>query len=198
VNFFDTIEELLGTDLPGWCDYAKAQALASTVLALRPRVTLEIGVFGGRSFLPMALAHKEFGGGVCIGIDPWLNHASKQGQVGKDEAYWAQLDHESVYQVFLTAMRQLSVESFCRIHRMTTDEFDPIPEVGMLHVDGNHGPQAESDIKRFSPMVVSGGFCCLDDLDWTGGAPRRGAEWMLQNGFEMLYRIGTGAMYRKL
>ena len=42
------------------------------VLALRPAVVVEIGVWRGSSLLPMALALKELGRGQIVGVDPVL------------------------------------------------------------------------------------------------------------------------------
>jgi predicted O-methyltransferase YrrM len=75
-QLFEKIDDLFERQLPGWCTKEKAYTLASLVIGTRPAVIVEVGVFGGRSFLPMALALKELGKGMAIGIDPWSPAAS--------------------------------------------------------------------------------------------------------------------------
>ena len=47
--------------LNGWCSVNKAQHLAAMVCALQPVTAVEIGVFGGKSLIPMAMAMKRIG-----------------------------------------------------------------------------------------------------------------------------------------
>lgn len=197
-NLFTAIQELV-PKLDGWCSPAKAQMLAAAVLTLRPQVSVEIGVFGGRSFLPLALAHKEIGTGILIGIDPWTEHASKQGQLNpEDYKFWATCDHEVVYQRFRNWAVQLGVMDTIRIERKQSDYADPPKVIDFLHLDGNHGPQVENDARRFMPNVRVGGLVFVDDLDWFAGYVRKAEEYMLNSGFVKLYHMDTGGMYQRI
>ena len=43
----------------------------------RPKVIVELGIFGGRSLLPQALQLRDNGdGGIIYGIDPWTKAAA--------------------------------------------------------------------------------------------------------------------------
>src|SRR5271155_2865720 len=44
--------------LEGWCSDLKATTLVDLVLKVRPQVIVEIGVWGGKSLVPMACALK--------------------------------------------------------------------------------------------------------------------------------------------
>ena len=55
----------------GWCSIAKGEFLVDLVLKHQPKVIVEIGVWGGRSLIPMASALKSLGEGIAYGIDPW-------------------------------------------------------------------------------------------------------------------------------
>lgn len=182
----------------GWCPIDKACTLASMVIALRPDVTVEIGVWGGRSLLPMALAHKHLGQGMVIGIDPWMASVSAELETGKDKDWWGSQNHEAVFQDFMRRVNELSVNNVVRIHRMKSDDFDPPNKIGLLHVDGCHMEQAVRDVMRYSPHVVRGGFCVMDDEGWHHGWVGKAVQKLLQFGFVKRYPLGTGGCYQKI
>lgn len=197
-ELFSQISRVVPT-LLGWCPLPKAHALASMVVALRPAVTIEIGVFGGRSFLPMALAHKHNGFGMAYGIDPWQRHESMLGQTGKDLEWWGTTcNHEAVFEEFMRQVQVLGVQNVVKVCRMRSDDFTPIPKIDVCHVDGNHGPQVLKDVERFCPHVRLGGLCILDDLHWTGNNVLKAADRLITMGFIKLYDLGTGACYQKI
>lgn len=198
MKLFDEIIKL-NPRLYGWATPEKACTMAAAVLAIRPNVTVEIGVFGGRSLLPMAMAHKETGQGVVWGIDPWLRSESVQGQVNAgDVNYWQTLDHEIVYHDFLANLAPLGIQNIVKVIRSSSNAIVPPPVIDLLHVDGNHGEQAATDAKRFSPSVRLGGLCFLDDLDWAGGGVRRAEGVLISSGFIKLYSLDTGAMFQRV
>ena len=193
-GLFDEIYSVMPT-LQGWCTIEKAECLASTIIAIRPRIVLEIGVFGGASFIPMALACKRLNCGTCYGIDPWQKAASIEDMDGANRDWWNQCDHESVYTRFLSRLEQLKLNEQIRLFRQRSDSVDFSATIDILHIDGNHGDTASCyDVRRFCPMVRSGGFLYMDDIGWASNA-----VMMVPNlGFEELYRIGTGAMFQKV
>ncbi len=199
-KLFAQIDSVLATlEGWGWCSQEKAYALASAVITMRPEIVIEVGVWGGRSLFPMALACQAVKKGKVIGIDPWVGAASVQGQINPlDRKFWSEVDHEAVYQKFLSVRQQNNLEDVIQIQRMISDYFEPPKQIGLAHLDGNHGEQALRDVQRFAPNVRVGGLCFLDDLDWSGGAVRMGEAWLLANGFERLWNIDTGALFQKL
>ena len=50
-------------ELEGWCAKDKAATLIDLVLMLKPKIVVEIGVFGGKSLVPIAYALQETGSG---------------------------------------------------------------------------------------------------------------------------------------
>ncbi len=185
--------------LPGWCSTEKAITMASLVLAYRPEVTVEIGVFGGASFIPMALAHKAIGHGVAIGIDPWdTKIAVKEQTTILDREWWADTDMNVIHGDFMNRLALLRLESVTRIQRQTSNQAHPPHAVGLLHVDGSHSATALSDIIRYAPKVVSGGFVVTDDSEWKGGGVAMGEQRLIQIGFKRLYALGTGAVFQRI
>jgi hypothetical protein len=63
--------------LEGWCSKEKACAFIDLVLQEKPQTCVEIGVFGGKSLLPVAMALKSLGQGIVIGVDPWDKKSNK-------------------------------------------------------------------------------------------------------------------------
>src|SRR5271170_6961170 len=83
---FSRIATTLPT-LDGWATSEKGCTLAALVLANKPKLVVEIGVFAGRSLLPMALALKANGSGKVIGIDPYDSQESAKDEF-PDSAVW--------------------------------------------------------------------------------------------------------------
>lgn len=199
MNLFTRIEEALATMPNGWCTVPKAQALAAVVLAQRPSIAVEIGVFGGRSLIPVAMAMQEVGCGIIYGIDPWDAKASEEGQVGENAKWWGKLiNHDFIYNTFMADVTRLGVSDFCHIVRKRSDDVTPPENMGFLHLDGNHGPQALNDAQRFAPNVKRGGYCFMDDIGWVGGHVSKACNYIQSIGFVELYRMDTGAMYQRL
>ena len=198
---FKEIESLI-PKCHGWCSVAKAHALASIVLALRPSITLEIGVWGGRSLLPMAMAHKHLGYGEVIGIDPWHAFNSIEGQPEEHKQWWGKIDHESVYLDFCRKIDQHQLSGVVRIHRQPSDAVKPPDLIDLAHIDGNHGPQALRDAQRFAVNIRVGGMLCLDDLtnstpEWAANVGQA-ADFCKSIGFRELYRMDTCAFYQRV
>lgn len=186
--------------ITGWCTEEKAIMLASAVVMLRPAVTVEIGVWGGRSLIPMAMAHKAIGYGRIIGIDPWSARASVQGQEREEDTKWwsDQSNHEKVYSGFMSHIKRLDLDSSVIILRSASDDVDPPEVIDLWHCDGNHGPQAIRDVERFAPKIRVGGIAFMDDVDWSGGAVGKACEKMVAMGFIPLYRLGTGMVLQRV
>lgn len=191
--------EQLVESLPGWCPPEKAVALASMVFTLRPKLVVEIGVFGGRSLQAMALPMMHVGEGRIIGIDPWDAAASLEGMESEaNRTWWGNLNHEEVYRTCMDRLRITGAIAITEIIRKKSDDVEPPESICILHVDGSHEETAYRDTVRFGAKVRVGGLFVADDLDWSSGAPRRGADWLLANGFIQLYRLGTGAVFQRV
>lgn len=197
MNLFETIHRVQ-PPLPGWCSPEKAEAIAAIVLATRSQVTVEVGIYGGSSFIPLALAHKEIGCGVCWGIDPWSKAASVKDEIPANVEFWERQDYEKLYGDFMQALVNLELESCTRIIKLPSDEVEPPSDISVLHVDGAHTQQAIRDVERFAVNVGPGGFCIMDDEEWTNGGVKRACARLLDFGFKRLYPLGTGAVFQRL
>ncbi len=182
----------------GWCPLPKALDLAMLVFTLRPRVIVETGVYGGKSFFPMALACKELNHGVVHGIDGWNVVDSTEGYVGENLAWWGKLDHEAIFQSFMGNMARLDVSKFCHVHRQNSDAA-PVPDViDIFHSDSQHSEVVLREIERYGKKVRRGGVIVLDDLGWLNGSQchvGQAVEKLLSSGFIELYRTKTDDGY---
>jgi len=182
----------------GWCSVEKAFYLAASVMALRPNLVVEVGVWAGRSVIPVALSLKKLGKGKEICIDPWSASASASGLVdGKDKDWWATVDHERIFNVFKKWVADTQVEPYVEIHRCRSDEFkiEKLGLIGILSVDGNHGEEASIyDITHYASRVERGGLLFMDDIGWATKA----TMLIPQYGFKELYQLDTGKIYQRI
>jgi hypothetical protein len=205
MNIPPLVTSFIRTTLPkmeGWCTEPKAVSMAARVLAEKPQLCVEIGVFGGRSLCAMAIALRELGQGKAIGIDPWAVSASLEGYSTEDPngLWWSHnIDHEAIYRGCLDWLSTLSLTDNVEILRMTNREALPyvqsLPSIDMLHIDGNHSEATSMfDVENYVPLCSPGAIVWFDDTDWasTKTAQRRLEDFCT---FEVL--IGTCGMYRK-
>lgn len=197
-ELFWSIEQLVPT-LEGWCIPEKACDFANFILAFRPEVSLEVGVFGGRGTLSMALAHQFIGKGRVIAVDPWSAQASAVGMTGKDAEYWRnQKMHDDVYRGFLANAERLNVMPWIEVQKVTSAKMVLPKRIDFAVIDGNHADEAIADADRIAPRVPVGGIIYLDDLNWTGGAVGRAADNLKSIGFAQLFAKDQGAFFQRL
>jgi hypothetical protein len=194
IELFRKLKEVDTNIKDGWCTPEKARTLAMLILAHKFKLCVEIGVWSGKSFLPIAAAAHEVGG-HSIGIDPYAAAASVQGQNAENAKWWSETVTPEIYdlmyhstlgwidtlQVAAYLMRKTSDEA------LTTAMIQPW-RIGLLHIDGNHSDQALRDAMNYGALVEPGGIVVLDDLTWVGGGVGKAEEWLLSNGFVELFR----------
>ena len=182
--------------LPGWCDPRKALTLASIVIARRPACSVEIGVYGGSSFIAIAAAHQFIGYGKAIGIDAWDNQVAVAAQTeNESREWWANQDLEKIYQDLFALLDLHGMGNVAQLVRQQSNRVTPPNAIGLLHVDGGHNDQAVTDVARFAPRVEPGGFVVTDDTQWVGGGVQRAESMLLTMKFRKLYALGTGAVF---
>ncbi|MFM1995960.1 MAG: hypothetical protein RLZZ111_347 [Planctomycetota bacterium] len=193
-----TIRTVAATQsLPGWCPLEKAEYLAALVRITGARCIVEIGVYGGRSLVPMALA-AEAHGGVVHAIDPWDVAASLEGDNGaENDAWWSRLDHEAIYREFLQGVDAFGVRDTVRVLRMKdTEAIDRFPDgaIDLLHVDGNHSAAVSMRyVRQWGPKLAPGGHLVMDDIDW---ATQRETVRLLADSYRTVKIAPTWAVYQ--
>jgi predicted O-methyltransferase YrrM len=167
----------------GWCSEQKGAFLVSLVLDAKPQIIVEIGVYGGKSLVPMACALKANQRGVIYGIDPWDCMESVKGlQQVEHVDFWKHLDHQKILQRLIGNIRKLSLESQIVLIQNTSENASPIYDIDLLHIDGNHSEAASYlDVTKWVPLVKKGGYIILDDMTWCDNGAfttARTCEWL--------------------
>ena len=190
MTIFDQIESALKEIGHGWTTPNKAMILASAVIALRPKVSIEVGVWAGKGMISLALAHKHIGHGMVFGVDPYSAEASAEGQVNPaDKEWWAKADHDLFYKMACENIRNYGCQNVCKLVRQKSCDFVPPESAGIIVVDGNHGEESINDFKRYARFIEDGGLLFADDLHWSGSSVSEGVKTLLEIGFKELYRI---------
>ncbi len=186
--------------LPGWCSVERACEFASHIFACKPAWSVNIGVFGGRDLLAMALAHKAVGSGRVLAIDPWSAEASIEGEVEANKKWWSQVDYARLYRDVLALVEEYDLGNHVVIQRKKSDEVLIVPgtELGLISFDGNHTEQAVRDVMHFAPHVPIGGKVYCDDLNWTQGYVQKSLTVLEGYGFKRLHDRDTGAWFERI
>lgn len=181
--------------LHGWCPAGKMIRLAE--LARDANLCVEVGVFGGRSLIPMALGAR----GSCrvVGCDPYTSTDSCEGWPTDDAnaVYWRQLDHDGIRcgaedgisRAKASLRHGVDLElRICRGDELVGEIADGSSE--LVHVDGNHAEEvALADVKAWTPKVAPGGAFVLDDINWPSTLKARewlkSADWFLAEDHEL-------------
>ena len=164
---------------PGWCPQDKAKHLMDLLLANSSNICVEVGVFGGSSFFPIAstLAIKKTR--LVYAVDAWSNEPCLEGYEKKEEdnhyKYWGSVDLSNVMHKFVEGMHKNGLDAFYLIMRMTSAQAHVYFEnesIDFIHIDGNHSEQsAIFDVEHWLPKVKKGGIVCFDDAWWKSTQP---------------------------
>jgi predicted O-methyltransferase YrrM len=152
----------------GWCSDQKGAFLVDLILKSKPEKIVEIGVFGGKSLIPMARALKANQCGVAYGIDPWDPiESTKETMEEVNRNYWLSVDHQRIKRRLIENICNFGLEQQIVLIQSTSEEARPIREIGLLHVDGNHSEKTSFfDVTKWTPLVKQGGYIVLDDMTW--------------------------------
>jgi len=197
-ELYAQISDWMDANPDGWCSKEKAMALVGCILAIRPTTVLEVGIWSGKSFIPMAMALRHLKiKGCIIGIDPWKAEASVEGIEGEHKKWWSEVDHERIFKQFTESLVTTQVAPWTKVFRCRSDEW-PIPGdllIDLAHIDGGHGDfAAVYDVTHLAARVRIGGLLWWDDLTWSTKA----SSMQPTLGFVELFRLDTGAMLQRI
>jgi hypothetical protein len=186
--------------LHGWTTPEKGARLAELVIETEAALSVEIGVFGGRGSIAMAIGHEALQKGVVVGIDPWDVAASLDGEnAPANDDWWRQIDHEDVYARFLGALLQHRLTRYCRVMRERSDTALRLfgdGSVSVLHQDGNHSEKVScAEVEMWTPKIRSRGYWVADDADWP--TTQRALGMLAGRGFDLVEDHGGWRVYRK-
>jgi hypothetical protein len=188
------------TPLHGWTTPEKGVRLAQLVIEREAERTVEIGVFGGRGTIAMAMGHEVLRKGYVVGIDPWEVSAALDGEnAPANDEWWRALDYEAIYEHFFQAVARHGLPRYCRIMRERSDSAIRLfadGSVSVLHQDGNHSEAiSAAEVEMWTPKLESGGYWVADDTDWA--TTQKAMQRLSERGFELLEDHGGWRVYRK-
>ena len=155
--------------LEGWCSDYKTWLLYHLVREAKPKVAVEIGIYGGRSIVPMAQALKDNGQGTVIGIESWRPSTATHYVTGiANDFWWQYVDYQKLKSTFF---------DFICFHKLTrhvsimetssTSAYHSIDSIDFLHIDGNHSSfGAAHDVVNYFSKLKPGGIVVFDDINW--------------------------------
>jgi hypothetical protein len=168
-------------DFGGGCSASKAFAMAALIRHLRLKTSLDIGVYRGRSLVPMALAHLRHTGGMAFGVDPYTNDAALQVDHPTLRTELAQFaertDFEALYRDVDRLRHAIGVAQHCTLVRETSAAAarrfrEQGQAFGLIHIDGNHDTAPVlQDVDDYLPLLEPGGILVMDDVSWDSVKP---------------------------
>ena len=198
----ETIERI--EKLQGWGTIKQCQTLYDFIVGTKAKVSVDIGVFGGRFLYAMAMAHKKTGIGKAYGIDPWAVDPCLEGTNDVANAdYWSKIDFNWLFVEVTQLMIDQGLVDYSNILRFKSQEVWPLfTQIDVLSIDGNHSPEVScQDVSIWAPLVREGGYIHFDDANWP--STQDAQALILNYGFEEIMFIEEGdgrdwKIYRKL
>ena len=175
----------------GWCTVEKALALMNLVFQSRPKLSVELGVFGGKSLIALAIASKQINSdSKVVGIDAWQAQASLEGTNDKaNDDWWSKINYDEFYEYTKKLMIENNVDSIVELWRSKSedvcDKFED-NSIDILHQDSNHSEEISCrEVELYDNKVKSGGFWVFDDTDWE--TTKKAQHMLLSKGYEEYY-----------
>lgn len=162
-----TIREFVGS-AQGWTTPERCVEMADLILNNDVNLAVEIGVFGGRTFISQALAMKEKGKGRIYGIDPWKVEPALEGENAANQGWWKMVDFHDVYKRCIEAVWRYGLDEHAITIRACGQHCPQLfDHIDILNVDANHSEVASCrDVQLYVPKVRKGGYVWMDDCDW--------------------------------
>lgn len=186
--------------MEGWCNVEKAQRLALAVLDAKNLISVELGVFGGRGCIALAMAHEFLKLGCVWGFDPWEKEAALEGDHSpEDNEWWAKVDLEEIYSGFVKQVLSHNLLKYCKWARLKSSQAVTLFEdksIGIIIQDSNHSEKISCDeVERWHKKICPGGYWFFDDIDWL--TTYRAQQILIEKGFTEIEVYKQWAIFRK-
>jgi hypothetical protein len=183
----------------GWITLNKAGCLIDYVDEIcrdvESPICVEIGVYAGKSVLPVALELKRNAKGIIYAIDPWTNEEATRGYEDAHYEYWSQIDLNQKLEIFESMIREFELKDYISIIKEPSDTAPEIKNINLLHIDGQHTDQALRDVRKYASQITLNGYCVVDDVDW--GRVADVPNLLEKMGFIHVHTVGTTVIYKK-
>lgn len=167
LNLRSAIREALPV-LRGWGGKEeRPYRMAELIVRQRPVTVVEIGVFGGQSLIPQAMALKVLGSGRIYGIDPFdIDVIAKElSQTDNPPQWWVKQNMNVVREDTLRAIKDFGLgRQVVMILAQSRDCSTLFQEIDILHIDGAHSENGVmNDVNLYAKRVRRGGYIWMDD-----------------------------------
>lgn len=196
-----TIAELVSEQVKitdGWTEESRCIEMAQLILDHRPRIVVEIGVFGGRTLISQGLAMKEANCGRVYGLDPWRTQDAVEDENKDNAEWWSKVDMEEFHRKTMGHIWRLGLDEWVSVIRSPAQFVASLfhdGDIGIIYIDGNHSEKASCrDVNLWLPKVVSGGHVWFDDAGWPS---TQAALRLLDDACEKVKDGGHYRLYRK-
>jgi len=153
----------------GWCSLNKAGCIIDCINEIcadtKDPICVEVGVYGGKSVIPVVLELKRLQKGKLYAIDPWDNIEATKGYFGEHYNFWFNVDLNNIYNLFLNLLNENNCSDYVEIIRKPSDEAPEIDNINFLYIDGQHTEQAIRDVHKYASKVLLNGYCVVDDIN---------------------------------
>ena len=178
----------------GWCTHEKAIRMMEFIPE-NASLAVELGVWGGKSLLPIAIKCK----GDVYGIDAWDVDASLEGKNdAANDQWWSKINYNDMYSYTNNLMIKHNCQNVTLLRMKSRDAINLFEDssIDFLHQDSNHSEEVScEEVELYHSKVKPGGIWCFDDTDW---ATTKKAQHMLcSKGFEEVWDSGSWKIYRK-
>lgn len=190
----EKVDEIISDVLPGldgWCTVEKGKRMARLVVEKGPGVRCcELGVFGGRSLVCLALpiTHCLNGLGEVHGIDPFTKDAALEGSNSKvNDEWWAKINYKDVLNKCMGTIGRLGLSHVRLLLERSQDAVGKFEDrsIDILHADSNHSAEVSTrEVELWTPKMKPGGYWIADDVDWETTRPAQ--QLLADKGFTLV------------
>lgn len=164
--------ETASKNVPGWYSRARMEATVALIINIKPKLCVEVGVFGGASLLPIAMTLKRIKLGHVYAVDSWNNSDCTKYMPDEDpnKDWWSHLPLNDFYTSFVEALKINKVKKKCTIIKgesvRSASKFKD-NSIDFLNWDGNLSSLgAQKELQAYLPKIKSGGYILVNNVKW--------------------------------
>jgi hypothetical protein len=180
--------------IEGWCSSQKALLMAQHIK--ESDICVELGVFAGRSLLPIALMTKN----TVYGIDAWNVESSMDGTNDhENNVWWATID----YNYFMNYTKKLLKKYNCNNVQLIKSKSEDVvylfndESIDVLHQDSNHSEEISCrEVELFHNKVKKNGLWIFDDANWK--TTQKAQQMLLNYGYNEILDLNEWKIFRRL
>jgi len=193
----DRVKQLIHSDeyknIHGWCTKEKALKMIDYI---KPNdICVELGVFGGKSLLPISFITNN----SVFGIDAWEKNASLEGSNAKEnDEWWGKIDYNEMYNYTLNLFNKYKCKHVKLLRMKSSDAIINFENnsIDFLHQDSNHSEEIScNEVELYHKKVKINGIWVFDDTNWK--TTKKAQDLLLTYGYEELYDSGEFKIYRR-